>query len=89
MSYKSPKHREYAQERTSETLNESKIKADKMRQFSEHVRENFVPLVDEGKRESMEKQLEEEQERKRRLEAKAEEERLRVEEIRNKGLRYL
>ncbi len=46
VSYKSPKHREYVQERTSEPLNESKIKADKMRQFSEHVRENFVPQVD-------------------------------------------
>jgi hypothetical protein len=30
-----------------------------MRQFSQHVRENFVPMVDERKRESLEKVLEE------------------------------
>jgi hypothetical protein len=38
VSYKSPRHREYSMEHSHEDTNESKIKADKMRQFSEHVR---------------------------------------------------
>ena len=47
-------------------VNESKIKVDKMRQFGEHVRENFIPQVDEGKRMEIERQIEEEGERRRR-----------------------
>lgn len=40
-----------------EDTNESKIKADKMRQFSEHVRENFAPQVDDKKRDEIAKQM--------------------------------
>lgn len=62
-----------------------------MRQFSQHVRENFIPMVDERKRESLEKVIEEEKERKEREreDRKREEDAQRVEEIRSKGLRYL
>lgn len=57
MSYKSPKHRDYSMELHHEDINESKIKLDKMRQFSEHVRENFVPHVDDRKRSEIAKQM--------------------------------
>lgn len=34
-----------------------------MRQFAEHVRQNFAPQIDEKKREEIEKSLEEEEEK--------------------------
>lgn len=88
VSYKSPSHLEYSRAKSPDPP-EAKLKADKMKQFSEHVRENFVPAVDDSKRESLEKALEEEEERKRRKQKREEEDRERVEEIRSKGLRYL
>lgn len=60
-----------------------------MKQFSEHVRENFVPQVDDRKRDELEKKIEEEHEKQAKRAAKEDEDRSKVEEIRNKGLRYL
>lgn len=50
VSYRSPTHMKLTQGDKEPKEDESRIKADKMRQFSQHVRENFVPLVDDRKR---------------------------------------
>lgn len=63
VSYRSPTHLKMARGQNTPREDESRIKADKMRQFSQHVRENFIPVVDERKRESVEKVLEEEREK--------------------------
>lgn len=41
-----------------------------MKQFSEHVRENFVPQVDDRKRDELEKKIEEEHEKQAKRAAK-------------------
>lgn len=72
VSYRSPTHMKMAQGDKQPKEDESRIKADKVRQFSQHVRDNFVPAIDERKRESLEKLLEEERARKERENSKQE-----------------
>jgi predicted transcriptional regulator len=59
VSYKSPHHQRYSLEHSFQDQIESKAKADKVKQFSEHVRENFAPQIDEKKKDDLEKKIEE------------------------------
>jgi hypothetical protein len=45
---------------------------DKAKQFAEHIRENFAPLVDERRKEQLEKMIEQEAEGKKLREQKLE-----------------
>ena len=52
-TYKAPYESMYYKkllESNEEDQNSEKIKADKMKQFSEHVKNNFAPNVDENKK---------------------------------------
>jgi len=57
VSYKSPAYLRYSRMEKDEEQPESRVKSDKMRQFSMHVKEHFIPEIDERKRESLEKQI--------------------------------
>ena len=70
-------------------MDESRLKAEKVRQFSEHVKHNFSPQVDETKREAIEQLIEAETTKKHRQQERKEEEHEQAEHIRLKGLRYL
>lgn len=46
VTYKSPNYKKVAREGKEIKEDESRVKADKMRVFAQHVRDNFIPVVD-------------------------------------------